>query len=81
MIQISRQVLENIKEKTYSYHHNMGHYKSVFKDKYTDWFFFQRVDIPDITGYPPKRHRGFIDFMITKKAMLYDIKNNVHLEY
>ena len=43
-------------EKTCSHHHHMGHYKSIFKDKYLSWFFFQRADIPDITGYSPICH-------------------------
>ena len=60
-------------EKTCTHHHHMGHYKSIFKDKYLSWFFFQRADIPDMTGYSPHRHRECIDLMIMKKAMCYDI--------
>ena len=60
-------------EKTCSHHHHMGHYKSIFKDKHLSWFFFQRADIPDMTGYSPNRHRECIDLMIMKKSMCYDI--------
>jgi hypothetical protein len=44
----------------------MAHFKSIFSDKYISWFFFQRADIPETTGYAPLRHRKCVDFMIMK---------------
>ena len=43
----------NRKEKTTSFYHHMGHYKAVMKDEYLSWFFFQRAEIPSISGYSP----------------------------
>ena len=62
------------KEKTCTYHHHLGHYKSIFNDKRLAWFFFQREDIPKISGYSPKSHRECVDLMIMKKEMCFDIK-------
>ena len=61
------------KEKTCTYHQHIGHYKSIFKDKRLSWFFFQRMEIPQLSGYSPIRHRECIDLMIMKKQMCYDI--------
>ena len=58
----------------------MGHYKSIFNDKYLSWFFFQCVDIPDITCYSPIRHRECIDLMIMKKSRCYDINKQRTLD-
>ena len=66
--------------KTCSYHQCMGHYKAVFKDKYLSWFFFQRADIPEMTGYFPNRYRDCIDLMITKNTLCYDIKKQQTLD-
>ena len=62
------------KEKTTTYNQSMAHYKAIFSDKYISWYFFQRADIPEITGYSPKRHRKCVDLMIMKKHMCFDIK-------
>ena len=48
--------------------------KVIFRDKFPSWFFFQRADIPEISGYSPYGHRICIDFMIIKKALCFDIK-------
>jgi len=61
-------------EKTCSYHQHIGHFKAVFNDKKLSWFFFQRADIPDMTGYSPTRHRECIDLMIMKKPSCYELK-------
>ena len=52
----------------------MAHYKAIFSDKYLSWFFFQRADIPEITGYAPTRHRKCVDLMIMKKPNNFDVK-------
>ena len=41
------------KEKTCTYNQHMGHYKAVTKYDYLSWFFFQREEIPTISGYSP----------------------------
>ena len=69
------------KEKTCSNNHHIGHFKAIFKDKFLSWLFFQRADIPEISGYSPARHRTCVDLMIMKKALCYDIKNNGKLAY
>ena len=51
----------------------MAHYKSIFSDKYLSWFFFQRADIPETTGYAPLRHRKCVDLMIMKKPNCYAV--------
>ena len=61
------------KESTCTYNHHIGHFKSIFRDKRLSWFFFQRADIPEISGYSPKRHRTCIDLMIMKKIACFDI--------
>ena len=63
----------NRKEKTTSYHHHIGHYKAVMKDDYLSWFFFQRAEIPTISGYSPKQFRECIDLMILKRAMNFEL--------
>ena len=62
------------KEKTTTYNQSMAHYKAIFSDNYLSWFFFQRADIPEITGYAPKRYKQCVDLMIMKKHMCFDIK-------
>ena len=62
------------KEKTTTYNQSIAHYKAIFQDKFLSWFFFQRADIPEITGYSPKRHKKCVDLMIMKKHMCFDIK-------
>ena len=62
------------KEKTTTYNQSMAHYKAIFSDKFISWFFFQRADIPETTGYSPQRHRRCVDLMIMKKHMNFDIK-------
>ena len=63
----------NRKEKTTSFHHHMGHYKAVMKDDYLSWFFFQRAEIPSISGYSPAQFRECIDLMILKRAMHFEL--------
>ena len=62
------------KEKTTTYNQSMAHYKAIFSDKYISWFFFQRADIPEVTGYSPKRHRRCVDLMIMKKHLCFDVR-------
>ena len=62
------------KEKTSTYNHHLGHYKAVMRDDYLSWFFFQRSEIPMLSGYSPLRHRTCADLMILKKALLFDIR-------
>ena len=62
------------KEKTTTYNQSMAHYKAIFADKYISWYFFQRADIPEMTGYSPKRHRTCVDLMIMKKHQCFDIR-------
>ena len=61
------------RERTTSYHHHIGHYKAVMRDDYLSWFFFQRADIPMISGYSPERHRECIDLMILKRALEFEL--------
>ena len=61
------------KEKTTTYNQSMAHYKAIFSDKFLSWFFFQRADIPEMTGYSPQRHRKCVDLMIMKKHSCFDI--------
>ena len=62
------------KEKTTTYNQSMAHYKAIFADDYMSWFFFQRADIPELTGYSPSRHRKCVDLMIMKKQQCFDIR-------
>ena len=55
------------------HHHHVGHYKAVMKDDYLSWFFFQRSDIPMISGYSPERYRECIDLMILKRALEFEL--------
>jgi hypothetical protein len=61
------------KEITCTHNHHIGHYKVVFKDEKLNWFFFQRADVPEISGYSPKRHKHCVDLMIMKKAQCYEV--------
>ena len=61
------------KEITCTHNHHIGHYKVVFKDERLNWFFFQRADVPEISGYSPKRHKHCVDLMIMKKAQCYEV--------
>ena len=61
------------KEFTGTYHHHIGHYKAVLKNKDLSWFFFQRSDIPEITGYSPIRHRECVDLMIMKRSQCFEL--------
>ena len=69
------------KEKTCTYNQHMAHYKAIFSDKYLSWFFFQRADIPEITGYAPTRHRKCVDLMIMKKPNNFDVQKTKNLGY
>ena len=71
---IQRASWDSRKEKTTTYNQSIAHYKAIFSDNFVSWFFFQRADIPEITGYSPKRHRTCVDLMIMKKHMCFDIK-------
>ena len=72
---LQRESWDSRKEKTTTYNQSMAHYKAIFSDNFVSWFFFQRADIPEMTGYSPKRHRTCVDLMIMKKHMCFDIKN------
>ena len=61
------------KEKTSTYNQHLGHYKAAMKDDYLSWFFFQRQEIPTISGYSPARHRTCADLMILKKALDFEL--------
>lgn len=56
------------KEKNYTYNYHMGHYTAVMKHDFLSWFFFQREEIPSISGYSPVCHRKCINLMILKKT-------------
>ena len=55
------------RESTCTYHQHVGHYQAAMKDNNLSWFFFQRGEVPTISGYSPKRHRECVDLMIMKK--------------
>ena len=61
------------KEKTASNNQHMAHYKCLMEDDTLSWFFYQRAEIPMITGYSPRRHRTCVDLMILKKAGCYEL--------
>ena len=61
------------RESTATNGHHVGHFKSASKHKFLSWMFFQRGDIPAITGYAPKRHKKCLDLMILKKAQSYEL--------
>lgn len=44
------------------------------KDNNFSWFFFQRGEVPAISGYSPKRHRECVDLVIMKKKATYGLK-------
>ena len=71
---LQRTSWDSRKEKTTTYNQSMAHYKAIFSDDFVSWFFFQRADITEMTGYSPKRHRTCVDLMIMKKHMCFDIK-------
>ena len=56
------------KEKTASANEHIGHYKACAGHPQLSWLMFQRMEIPDKTGYSPTRHRSCIDLMILKKS-------------
>ena len=61
------------KERTASANQHIGHYKAIMGHTSLSWLFFQRAEIPEISGYSPSRHRCCIDLMILKKAMSFDL--------
>ena len=65
--------MEKRREYTATNGHHVGHFKSASKHKILSWMFFQRGDIPAITGYAPKRHKKCLDLMILKKAQSYEL--------
>ncbi len=65
--------MEKRKEYTATNGHHVGHFKSTSKHKFLIWMFFQRGDIPAITGYSTKRHKKCLDLMILKKAQSYEL--------
>ena len=62
------------KEYICTYYHHIGHYKSVFNNDNLSCFFFQRADIPEISGYSATQHKSCIDLVVMKKARCYNIK-------
>ena len=38
------------------------------------WVFFQRSEIPELTGYSPKRHHNCADLSVLKKAQVFNIE-------
>ena len=52
------------KEKICTYKEHIGHYKAIMKNNFLSWLLFQRSDILDKPGYPPKHHRECTDLMI-----------------
>ncbi len=68
------------KETTTTYHqHHLGHFKAVMSNEYLSWFFFQRAEIPIISGYSPSRHRRYVDLMILKRAMNFNLSKQCTL--
>ena len=61
------------KEKTCTYRAHIGHYKAAMRDPCLSWLFFQRSEIPELSGYSPKRHQQGIDLMLLKKSQNYNI--------
>ena len=51
----------------------MGHYQASMQDNNLSWFFFQRGEVPALSGYSPLRHRQCVDLMIMKKQATYDL--------
>jgi hypothetical protein len=45
------------KERTAAANHHVGHYKAIISHSSLIWLFFQRAEIPEISGYSPSRHR------------------------
>ena len=62
------------KETTTSANQHIGHFKAVMQHHSLSWLFFQRAEIPAISGYSPSRHRKRIDLMIQKKANSFNIE-------
>ena len=44
------------------------------RDSFLSGLFFQRSEIPDITGYSPSQHRKCVDLSILKKINVYNIE-------
>ena len=62
------------KEKTTSANQHIGHFKAVMTHSSLSWLFFQRAEIPTISGYSPSRHRTCVDLMIMKKANSFQVE-------
>ena len=62
------------RESTCTSHQRIGHYQAAMKDNNFSWFFFQRGEVPAISGYSPKRHRECVDLVIMKKKATYGLK-------
>jgi len=62
------------KETTTSANQHIGHFKAVMQHQSLSWLFFQRAEIPEISGYSPSRHRKCIDLMIQKRANSFNIE-------
>ena len=56
------------REATATYEKPIGHFQAATRHKFLSWMFFQRGDIPAISGYAPQRHKKCLDLMIIKKA-------------
>ena len=56
------------KEKTASANEHIGHYKVCAGHPQLSWLMFLQMEIPDKTGYSPRRHQLYIDLMILKKS-------------
>ena len=61
------------KETTTSANQHIGHYKAVMQHPSLSWLFFQRAEIPTISGYSPAQHRSCINLMIMKKTNSYHV--------
>ena len=60
------------KEKTCTYGKHMGHYKAAMQHDWLSWMFFQKGEIPALSGYAPKRHKKCVDLMIMKKDNVFE---------
>ena len=56
--QKTKQLWSIRKEKTCTYGKHMGHYKAVMRHDWLSWLFFQKGEIPSISGYAPRRHKN-----------------------
>jgi hypothetical protein len=59
---------ESKKKKMASANEHIRHYKACAGHPQLSWLMFLRMEIPDKTGYSPRRHRSCIDLMILKKS-------------